>query len=670
MTWNTGTNKFDVAAPYILPIATNATLGGVKSGNDISVNPTTGLMSLSKNDIYLNGTTNKEYSWFSSNSSLGRVATAGAYSTSSIINDLVLRSAGNLILQSGTGASALIINTTNQAIFRNAVGVGLTTISAGTIFDAGGIFKIAADAGTERLTITSTGVQVNNTLNISSSGINAGGLLRFGGFADDSSADLAIIQNREYATNKGELLLFRGNDITGTSGPDRIRMRAGAIAFDTYPAASTSSTTENIRMYIDGNGNVGIDKTNPSERLDVNGNILCSGFLQGAGGGGGFRIERPDNWVRLRVPGTATHLDFAAGQLYSHSTVTSVGDTNVSSNLSVGGTSFLRNTYIYSSNEASSIALYFGTPHVGNPTGASKSAIIAQAITSWSRHNLCFCLNTAADNSTNASLNDIFMRLNHAGYIEMFRDAYVSGNFYLNTSGSFYGGFYSVPMTNSDYLSIQNNTSLNTTTNNWIRVAYGSFTAFHRSYTDDSLFDEENPDIFKNNYMGRVVIATGKIKTDLTKPKEKTEIEIDPNPDIPKNDPEEWYSVIDKDGISVEDAIPVIQLSRKKKDKRVFGVLGDPKRRTNNINRLIVNSIGEGAICVCNINGNIENGDYIQSSDLLGYGEKQDDDLLHNYTIAKSTIDCTFELNSPYYQCYEIENSVRVAFIACTYHCG
>jgi hypothetical protein len=213
MTWNTGTNKFDVAAPYTLPIATNATLGGVKPDNTtISVNPTTGIMSLSGNDIYLNGSANREYSWAGSNSSLGRAATAGAYSSSSIINDLVLRSAGNLILQSGVGASALIINTTNQAIFRNAVGVGLTTISAGTVLDVAGIFKIATDSGTERLTITSTWVQVNNTLNVSS-GLNAGGLIRFGGFADDSSADLAIIQNREYATNKGELLLFRGDDI-------------------------------------------------------------------------------------------------------------------------------------------------------------------------------------------------------------------------------------------------------------------------------------------------------------------------------------------------------------------------------------------------------------------------------------------------------------------------
>ena len=49
--------------------------------------------------------------------------------------------------------------------------------------------------------------------------------------------------------------------------------------------------------------------------------------------------------------------------------------------------------------------------------------------------------------------------------------------------------------------------------------------------------------------------------------------------------------------------------------------------RSNSRNeRLIVNSVGEGAMWVCNSNGNIENGDYITSSDYIGYGEKQDDD--------------------------------------------
>ena len=56
----------------------------------------------------------------------------------------------------------------------------------------------------------------------------------------------------------------------------------------------------------------------------------------------------------------------------------------------------------------------------------------------------------------------------------------------------------------------------------------------------------------------------------------------------------EWSSLCDKEGITIEDALPVIQLSRVRKDKRIYGVLGDPKRGTNNKGRIIVNSVGEG----------------------------------------------------------------------------
>jgi hypothetical protein len=58
------------------------------------------------------------------------------------------------------------------------------------------------------------------------------------------------------------------------------------------------------------------------------------------------------------------------------------------------------------------------------------------------------------------------------------------------------------------------------------------------------------------------------------------------------------------------DALPMTELSRTIKDKRVSVVLGDPKRQNSRNERLIVNSLGEGAIWVCNSNGNIENRDY------------------------------------------------------------
>ena len=185
---------------------------------------------------------------------------------------------------------------------------------------------------------------------------------------------------------------------------------------------------------------------------------------------------------------------------------------------------------------------------------------------------------------------------------------------------------------------------------------WNSFTDFHRCFVDDELFNKDEPQQFKDIYMGRIVSSTGTIKTHFSK--------------VRTDEESEWEIKMGKEGITIEDAIPMVELSRKKKDKRVLGVLGLNTRRNSHPERLIVNAIGEGGIWVCNSNGNIENGDYITSSDYLGYGEKQDDDLLHNYTVAKATIDCDFILDSPYYICLELNDNIKIAFISCTYHCG
>jgi hypothetical protein len=70
------------------------------------------------------------------------------------------------------------------------------------------------------------------------------------------------------------------------------------------------------------------------------------------------------------------------------------------------------------------------------------------------------------------------------------------------------------------------------------------------------------------------------------------------------------------------------------------------------------NAVGEGLINVCGQNGNIEIGDLIVTSDMPGKGMKQDDDIVRNYTVAKSREAVTF--SSP----------EEVKQIACIYLCG
>ncbi len=79
-------------------------------------------------------------------------------------------------------------------------------------------------------------------------------------------------------------------------------------------------------------------------------------------------------------------------------------------------------------------------------------------------------------------------------------------------------------------------------------------------------------------------------------------------------------------------------------------------------------SIGEGVVWVTNINGEIENGDYIESSVIKGYGRKQNDDILRSKTVAKCTetidwtqISSSIEYSGSAYKKYKC---------SATFHCG
>jgi hypothetical protein len=186
-----------------------------------------------------------------------------------------------------------------------------------------------------------------------------------------------------------------------------------------------------------------------------------------------------------------------------------------------------------------------------------------------------------------------------------------------------------------------------------VYVVEYSFTGQHKSKSiDDTIYDNIE------DYVGLICISTGEYAT---------------------YDFENETCNSGASGITINDSMPVIDLCRKRQDKRVYGVISnkeDSDREmgygrfvsklpsANDANRVVVNGIGEGGIWVINTNGNLENGDYIQSSNVAGYGERQDDDLVHNYTVAKITCSCDFDMGSSKYKSKLVGDNIA-CFVGC-----
>jgi len=103
------------------------------------------------------------------------------------------------------------------------------------------------------------------------------------------------------------------------------------------------------------------------------------------------------------------------------------------------------------------------------------------------------------------------------------------------------------------------------------------------------------------------------------------------------------HKIRGKEAITQDESLPITSLSTQQNDKTCFGVMScKPFNEYSEKRFCVVNSLGEGAIWVLNTNGNLEAGDYITTSNVTGYGQKQDDDILRNYTVAKITMDCNF----------------------------
>jgi hypothetical protein len=164
---------------------------------------------------------------------------------------------------------------------------------------------------------------------------------------------------------------------------------------------------------------------------------------------------------------------------------------------------------------------------------------------------------------------------------------------------------------------------------------YGPFTGAH-----EVEFSDDFPENFKS---GMIVSVTG--ETEIRK--------------------------TDEGKISFSTTLPTVQLSDTPDDSKVFGVLisecplGKDHWYFNEVDKDdrfgIANALGEGRVWVTSINGDINAGDYITTSAIAGYGQRQNDDVLHSYTLGKaienidwSKVTETIEFNGKTYKAYPI----------------
>lgn len=123
----------------------------------------------------------------------------------------------------------------------------------------------------------------------------------------------------------------------------------------------------------------------------------------------------------------------------------------------------------------------------------------------------------------------------------------------------------------------------------------------------------------------------------------------------------------------ISNTITEVAITDKPKMKTVIGVLAKTYEEARNdldideelwynlCNKYslhLINSVGEGMLNVCGENGDIEAGDLIVSSNMLGKGMRQDDDIIRSITVAKARESVTFK------------DKNEVKQIACIYLCG
>ena len=387
-----------------------------------------------------------------------------------------------------------------------------------------------------------------------------------------------------------------------------------------YYGSYSGTVTTKWGVYITGetknyfSGNVGIGNSSPAQKLDVTGHIKCSGYVDA-----GTEVY-VQNWVRTR--GNTGH--------YWESSSNGHG------------------WHIYPKTRAD---MYFRTGSGSGGIAGTVGNSTVRGYIHWNTSNQIGFLNKdrAWALRMNTDKNCSIM-----GGLEMGTSGKDWGSMTASYNGnirknlwiqSTYGG-----NTSSNYgwwIGTQNQT-LSSSDNDLHFICLRNGSATHNGYIQDGSYNAHM------NFTGQHRTFVKDTPIQQLQDKEGLIVSADQDEYIRMSGGIAHGS----DAITINESLPVVSLSTKSNDKKCFGVLStteDPEGRqevhgnfVSNFTkekgdtRIYVNSVGEGAVWVTNINGNLESGDYITTSNVVGYGMKQDDDILHNYTVAKITMNCDF----------------------------
>ena len=410
-----------------------------------------------------------------------------------------------------------------------------------------------------------------------------------------------------------------------------------------FTSNSAYSTYKDV-VLADSNGNVGIGITSPSTKLHVNGNITCT-TLVGDCSGTSTSInitEDTSSNSKLLIPFTnSTSSITGSRQLKSNSNLNINPSTltlETPKNITIKGSS------ASSQNDERPTTLKFDLPFTGGvKEGCFGSFIFKDILTGSSnaRPSLSVQLSVVNPSFTNTPLTIVSHSSTDGrvgiGTTSPAAQLHIqqSGNSSWNNSTTSNGLRLQHPENNWWNIGVQNNSGNLLLSYNGASTVYIQsnntnnpldFTGQHRSILNKNI-DE--------NSVGLIVSSNGK-----------------------------YININNSLNTNINESLPICSITSIDNDTKVFGVISDKEdtnsnrdyssgnfvssyEKTNkNEQRMYINSLGEGAIWVCNKNDVLVNGDYISSSSVVGYGQKQilEEGTLKNFTVAKITCDCDFSL--------------------------